>query len=159
MTDRASDFIFTFHPSQREAFRAGTLVEYWLDRYPMIFDGDDRRLVQNQPHYHFFEWLGAVLLYEATGYRSLVEGYAAKAHALKRNIFAEHVGMELLGWATEHQSGQPDLFAYRDPSDWFFCEVKGGPDRLRENQRKWMVEFETMTGKRVRTIQFNEFQP
>ncbi|MFZ3077020.1 MAG: VRR-NUC domain-containing protein [Candidatus Aenigmatarchaeota archaeon] len=31
-------------------------------------------------------------------------------------------------------SGQPDIFAYKDESDWFFAEVKSDNDKLRDDQ-------------------------
>jgi hypothetical protein len=57
-----ADFTFTYHPAQRERFRSSALAEEWKSRYPMIFDQADLDLVRNQPLYHFFEWLSAVLI-------------------------------------------------------------------------------------------------
>jgi hypothetical protein len=157
------DFMFTFHASQRERFRDGTLIEHWSTRYPELFDADDIRLLEteHQRQYHFFEWLSAVLLFEATGYLSLVEGYTAKTHTAKRSRFAEVVGREMFSWANDNQSGQPDLFVYRPGSDdWFFCEVKGGADRVRDNQKRWMAAFDALKiHKKVRIIQLAEYLP
>ena len=155
----APDFFFTYHAAQRQRFRDGLLVREWRERYPILFDEKDEELARNQPQYHFFEWLSAALLYEATGYQCLVEGYTAKTHQDKRKVLEVIVGGELFCWLDTHQSGQPDLFAYcQGADDWFFCEVKGGPDRLRDNQKVWMEAFQEHTGKCVRVIQLDEYK-
>ena len=158
-----ADFTFTYHAAQRERFRSGSLAEEWKSRYPMIFDQADLDLVRNQPLYHFFEWLSAVLLYEATGWLSLVESYTAGTHPGKRARLRAIVGEEILRELDLHQSGQPDLFVYRPGTDqWFFCEVKGGPDKERENQREWRERFRKLLtdlrvrGERIRMIQLKE---
>ena len=160
--DRPPDFVFTFHPDQRRRFREGSLIEHWTARYPELFDEDDVRILktEHQRQYHFFEWLSAVLLFEATGYISLVEGYTATTHPKKLSTFREIVGEAVFHWAMENQSGQPDLFVYRPRSDdWFFCEVKGGPDRIRDNQEKWIEDFFAARGqRRVRVIHLTEFK-
>jgi hypothetical protein len=135
---------FTFHPSQRERFREGALVREWRDRYPQLFDIDDERVLktEEQRRYHFFEWLSAVLLFEATGYRSLIEKYSAKSHPQKRALLRQLVSPRLDDWLSENQSGQPDLFVYHLTTlDWYFCEVKGPGDRIRENQALWLDQL------------------
>lgn len=138
------DFIFSFHMLQRERFRDGTLVREWRRRYPQLFDDDDERVLstEHQRRYHFFEWLSAVLLFEATGYFSLVEKYTSKSHTGKRSKLKEILSPDLFTWLCENESGQPDLFVYDNSTrDWFFCEVKGGADRIRSNQLKWINQF------------------
>lgn len=135
------DFRFSFHPRQRERFRDGSLVDEWLQRYPMLFDEDDARVLStsHQRKYHFFEWLGAILLFEATGYLSLVEKYTSKSHTAKRHAVQKLLQPELFDWLSKNESGQPDLFVFQPVTkDWFFCEVKGGVDRLRNNQLEWV---------------------
>jgi len=158
-----ADFTFTYHAAQRERFRSGSLAEEWKSRYPMIFDQADLDLVRNQPRYHFFEWLSAVLIYEATGWLSLVESYTAGTHPDKREKLRAIVGDEIFKDLNLHQSGQPDLFVYRPGTDqWFFCEVKGGPDKERDNQREWREKFRKLLtdlrvrGERIRMIQLKE---
>lgn len=139
-----STFHFSFHPRQRERFRNGSLVQEWRQRYPMLFDDDDVRILstEHQRRYHFFEWLAAILLFEATGYVSLVEKYTAKSHASKRQAVQELLPPALFEWLSTNESGQPDLFVFHPTTqDWFFCEVKGGEDRIRDNQIKWMQCF------------------
>lgn len=154
------DYCFTYWPAQRECFRRGALVDSWKARYPQIFDEEDVQLARNQPQNHFFEWLAAVLLYEATGFRSLIEGYVAKTNPQKRQLFAAKIGKEMFEVVDKKQSGLPDLFVYAPDSDeWFFCEVKGGPDRISDKQR---IRFDLLfdeTKKRVRVLQFNAFRP
>lgn len=138
------NFIFSFHVFQRERFRDGTLVSDWRQRYPQLFDDDDERVLntEHQRRYHFFEWLSAVLLFEATGYCSLVEKYTSKSHPEKRAKLKEILAPSLFSWLCKNESGQPDLFVYDlSTKDWFFCEVKGGADKIRSNQIEWMNQF------------------
>ena len=160
-----ADFTFTYHSAQRDRFRSGSLADEWAARYPMIFDQADRELVKNQPTYHFFEWLSAVLLYEATGLLILVESYTVSTHPKKREKLQEIVGTDIFSWLAEKESGQPDLFAFRPGTEeWFFCEVKGGPDKERDNQRVWREQFHALMGcrkvkgERVRMIQLREIK-
>jgi hypothetical protein len=160
-----ADFTFTYHSAQRERFRSGSLAEEWRSRYPEIFDQADLNLVRNQPLYHFFEWLSAVLIYEATGWLSLVESYTAGTHPNKRSKLRALVGDEIFEQLDLQQSGQPDLFVYQPGTDqWFFCEVKGGPDKERDNQKAWrnrflaLLERHKMKGARVRMIQLKEIK-
>lgn len=162
-----ADFTFTYHPDQRKRFRDGSLADEWRLRYTMLFDTKDRELLktEHQAQYHFFEWLAAVLLYEATGYLSLVEGYTAKTHEEKREKLRKAVSVDIFNWLAENESGQPDLFVYRPGSDqWFFCEVKGGPDKESDNQRVWRERFRKrltdlrVKGERMRMIQLKEFR-
>lgn len=138
------DFTFSFHSAQRERFREGMLAQDWRQRYPQLFDEDDERVLstEHQRRYHFFEWLSAVLLFEATGYVSLVEKYTTKSHPKKREKLQELVSPSLFKWLCENEPGQPDLFVYHPlTKDWFFCEVKGGADRIRDNQIAWMSDL------------------
>jgi hypothetical protein len=162
-----ADFTFTYHADQRARFREGSLADAWQARYPMLFDDKDRDLLRtaHQTKYHFFEWLSAVLIYEATGWLSLVEGYTATTHPEKRRKLREIVGPEMFSWLDAHESGQPDLFVYgADPGAWFFCEVKGGPDRPSDNQREWREKFRQLLtdrqvrGERIRMIQLKEIK-
>jgi hypothetical protein len=41
-----------------------------------------------------------------------------------------------------------------DLSDWFFCEVKGPSDRLRDEQVRKFARLAEMTSKPVRLIEF-----
>ena len=165
MTSAQPDFTFTYHAAQRDRFRAGTLAEEWHEKYPELFDAEDLKLLTT-PHqrmYHFFEWLSAIVLYEATGYRSLVEGYTAKTHPGKRERLEWMVGPEMFRWLDAHQSGQPDLFVYRmETKSWFFCEVKGPGDRMRENQKEWSACFSkylqdrSINGRRIRELRLRK---
>lgn len=139
-----TDFLFSFHSDQRKRFRDGTLVRDWRRRYPQIFDEDDERVLntEHQRRYHFFEWLSAVLLFEATGYISLVEKYTSMSHPKKREALRNILTLKTFQWLCDNESGQPDLFVFQPvTNDWFFCEVKGDSDRIRENQIEWMGRF------------------
>lgn len=141
-----SDFHFFFHKSQREQFRDGKLVKEWLRRYPLLFDKDDERILrtEHQRQYNFVEWLAAILLFESTGYLSLVAKYTAKSHPLKHVLIRNTLPPKIGDWVFANESGQPDLFVYSsDYKDWFFCEVKGPSDIMRKNQEKWRADFES----------------
>ncbi len=141
------DISFSYHPRQRERFRDGSLVQEWLQRYPMLFDEADQRVLttEHQRKYHFLEWLSAIVLFETTGYLSFVEKYTAKGHANKRRKLRELLSEKVFDWLCANESGQPDLFVYESKTgDWFFCEVKGETDQIRENQRKWAESFNTL---------------
>lgn len=138
---------FVFRKSQRELFRSGELVRQWRTRYPKLFDEDDERVLrtEHQRQYNFYEWLAAVLTFEATGYLSLVAKYTAKNHPLKNAQLRKALPVAVANWVFENESGQPDLFVFSENyGDWFFCEVKGPGDRMRENQVEWRSGFETL---------------
>jgi hypothetical protein len=154
-----ADFTFTYHPLQRQRFRDGLLVTEWRARYRDLFDEKDETLARNQSDYHFYEWLSAVLLWESMGYTALVEGYIAKSHPRKRELFRATVPAEVFAFVDENQSGLPDLFVYAPSTqDWFFCEVKGGPDRIRPNQEGLFASLHDRCKKRVRLIRLVPFR-
>jgi len=49
------------------------LAVQWHQQYPDIFDPDDLRLTQTQPHNHFCEWFAAIHLFHREQALSLVE--------------------------------------------------------------------------------------
>ena len=153
------DIEFPFHSLQRERFRSGELVKEWSLKYPQIFDDHDVRIANHQLHYHFFEWLGAVLIYESMGYLSLIEKYETKLHKRKFEIFKKIVPAEVFDYVLNNRTGVPDLFAYSpDKSDWFFCEVKGLTDRLQKTQIERIKKLEDLSEKQVRVLKFSEIQ-
>lgn len=143
--------------SQRDLWRAGSLMPEWKLRFPELFDEQDVGIAENQPDYHFWEWLAAIVLYHATGYRALVEKYEYANHPRKREIVAKLLPdevMRVLRDRSEHGSVQgPDLLMYAaDMSDWFFCEVKGPGDRLRSEQMSKFEALAMVSGKAVRLL-------
>lgn len=150
---------FSFHQSQRELFRSGRLIEEWAYKYPQIFDEHDIRITRNQPYYHFFEWLGAILLYESLGYLSLIEKYETLKHTKKVQTISSIAPQEVLDFIFHNRVGLPDLFVYSPcKSDWFFCEVKGLGDRLQKNQIRAINELENVSGRPVKILKFREFR-
>ena len=150
---------FPFKSSQRELFRSGQLIDEWAKRYPNLFDERDLEITKNQTHYHFFEWLGAVLLYEATGYLSLIEKYETKSHTRKLEIFEKTVSQAVFEDVLANRTGVPDLFVYApDYSDWFFCEIKGLKDLLRPHQLDRLEELKAISGKDYGIMQFQEIK-
>ena len=148
-----------FHPSQRERFGSGELAPEWARRYPKLFDEDDLRLATSQPYYHFFEWLGAIVLFNTTGYLSLVEKYEFRAHPRKVQIVEQLVPPEALEAMRGGEAQCPDLLVYApDLSDWFFCEVKGPRDRLRPVQKQYFASLSTRCAKPVYVLRFREMK-
>lgn len=147
---------FTYATSMRERFRDGSLMREWASRYPQLFDVDDVRIATNQRNGHFVEWLAAVLLFESTGYHSLVEKYGCKSHPRKLEPYRSRVPVDVREYLDEEiDGGAPDLFVF-DPAgtDWFFCEVKGPTDRVRAIQTSCWKTLERMSGRDVRLLQF-----
>ena len=148
---------FEINASLRDRFRSGELPREWQAKYPNIFDDDDLRLALSQPNNHFYEWAGAIYLYEQQGYLSLVEKYQFKNHERKKSIL-QKLDFNNLREAIEYQRLKksmqvPDLLAYKpDFSDWFFCEIKGGLDKLREEQAKHFETISLLSGKPVYLI-------
>lgn len=143
--------------SQQVLWRDGRLMPEWAQRFPELFDEQDVRTAENQPQYHFVEWLAAIVLHHATGFLALVEKYAYANHPRKQEIVAKLLPddvLRVLRDRTEHGSIQgPDLLMYApDMSDWFFCEVKGPGDRLRTEQMSKFEALATVSGEPVRLL-------
>ncbi len=146
---------FGFHPAQRERFSTGQLRLHWAKQYPQLFDEQDIEIASHQNIYHFFEWLGAILLFETMGYLSLVEKYEFRKHKRKEAILRKLVSTNVLNLIDNSATQCPDLFVCaRDMSDWFFCEVKGPGDRLRPVQKEYFEELSKLSGKSICTIRF-----
>jgi hypothetical protein len=142
---------FCYHPDQKTAFRDGTLGLQWAERYPKLFDEDDVRLYKSQPAYHFYEWLGAILIFESTGYLSLIEKYGAENHPSKTPIWQALAPKALLEMDC---AGWPDLFCYSpDRKDFFFCEVKGTGDSLKPVQLETFPKLHKATKKRILVLE------
>lgn len=148
---------FPFHASQRAQFADGTLVERWRSAYGGMFDEHDYLLTKSQPGNHFFEWLAAVLFRESMGYSSLIEKYESANHPEKVAIFKKTVSPDIFEFAMAHRAGLPDLFVYRPgTANWFFCEVKGGPDKLSDRQIEMHAKLEAVSKTRVRVLWLKE---
>ena len=156
---------FLTNNSHRDLFFNGHLIEEWSRLYPMLFDAQDLQIALNQRHlgYHYYEWFAAVLLYHTTGLLSLIEAYAYKSHARKRKVLESLVTGEALDFIASRGVSSvtqcPDLLVYSaDYSDWFFCEVKGPRDRLRESQVRFFEELTRVSGKEIRVVQFQALE-
>jgi hypothetical protein len=166
MTGNSEIGVFPFTLEQRRRFQTGELWQEWTRRYPDIFDDLDRAIAKTQAPkrmgYHFYEWLAAVLIFESMGYLSLVEHYEFKKHKRKQEIVHARVSPELFKLITHHSKDYgrvqcPDLFVYSlETADWFFCEVKGPKDAVRERQRQFFEALETTSGQPIRIIRFKK---
>ena len=136
---------------------AGELVRIWAKQYPRIFDKDDIRITKKQRNYHFFEWLAAVIIYNSTGYLSLIEKYKLQSQERKQKILRKLMTNEQITQIYVHGVHCPDLLVYSpDYRDWFFCEVKGSSDKLRKEQIRYFEKLRKFTGKRTSLIEFKE---
>ena len=146
--------------SLRKRFQTGELARGWQAKYPKLFDDDDLRLALSQPINHFYEWMAAIHLYENKGYYSLVEKYQYKNHKRKQTIM-QKLDFDDLRKVMDYQrlknrEQSPDLLVYKpDFSDWFFCEVKGGLDRLRKVQESHFEIIAALSGKPIYLIEIN----
>jgi hypothetical protein len=162
MTSLMTFGAFSITHQQRDRFVNGKLSQDWYDKYPAIFDEDDLRLAKSQPRNHFYEWLAAILIYHSTGCYSLVEKYqyTKDRHKRKPEII-ERINSAALNAALAHHGNYgdvqcPDLLVYApDLTDWFFCEVKGGNDKLGLKQDMHFQALQELTGKPIQFIQFN----
>ena len=156
---------FQYRPQQWKLFDSGELRKRWAENYPDIFDERDIRTANNQSgtngmRYHFHEWLAAVLIFNTYGYYSLIESYEYAIQARKRKIIERILPHDVLSLVTNHRASFgavqcPDLFTYSpDESDWFFCEVKGPKDKLREKPKRFFEELARVSGKEIRLVQF-----
>jgi hypothetical protein len=151
-----------FHPTQRQKFTEGILPKEWHNQYPMLLDDDDLRIATTQAKYayHYYEWLAAIVLFNSTGYFSLVEKYQFLKHHAKQDIIRKIASPKLndaLIYQKEHREVQaPDLLVYSFPEDdWFFCEVKGGKDHFSTKQIKHFNALAAISGKPVYSIRID----
>jgi hypothetical protein len=131
----------------------------------MLFDADDQQLALGQASmgYHFYEWLAAILLHEASGFHALVGKYQFSKHARKREIaraiLPEGVQAVLHDRATYGRTQGPDLLMFApDRSAFFFCEVKGPGDTLKPAQRKLFDALSEVTGRDIGVLKFRSDQ-
>lgn len=146
--------------SLRKKFQSGELARDWYRKHPELFDDDDLRLALSQPINHFHEWVAAIHLYKDKGYYSLVEKYQYKNHKHKQFIM-EKLDFDDLRKVMDYQrlknkEQSPDLLVYKpDFSEWFFCEVKGETDGLRQVQERHFEILSALTGKPIYLIKIN----
>jgi hypothetical protein len=146
-----------FTEEQRKRFRSGELVKEWSRIYKEIFDEDDFRITLKQNSYHFFEWLAAIVIYNTTGYLSLVEKYRCKNHPRKQKILHKLFSDEIVAKICRGGVQNPDLLCYRpDFKDYFFCEVKGLRDQMRSIQEERFRELKRSIGKEIYLIEFKK---
>ena len=152
-----------FAPAQRANFVGGPLRRRWHRQYPELFDSQDLTQANNQPNYHFYEWLAAIVLHQATGYHSLVGKYQFDNHPRKRTVatkILESALHEILNSRTKWGRTQgPDLLMYApDYSDWFFCEAKGPRDHLGDRQQGLFSVLAQASGKPIRLLEFRRLR-
>ncbi len=152
---------FPVNSSQHAEFKSGRLWQSWSGLYPELYDSDDVRVAKTQAKmgYHFYEWLAALLIYQSTGYLSLIESYEFKIQKKKQKLLSQILPEAVLSAVREITAeGKvqcPDLLVYApDHSDWYFCEVKGPNDRMREIQKERFQKLAEASGKPIQVIEF-----
>jgi hypothetical protein len=151
---------FVITKQQRESYKAGDLWREWLNKYPDLFDEKDKQFFRNQAvfGYGFVETLAMIFLFNATGYHSIFGSYGMETHSQKNTFVKALVSektWELILDKSKPHLMPPDIFAYApDKSDYFFCEVKGPGDRLRDTQVQYFQAMQEISGKPVYMIKF-----
>jgi hypothetical protein len=117
------------------------LAAQWAEQYPQLFDVDDIRITRHQPRNHFAEWLAAIYLFHRDGALSLVEKYLFGSHlrkqALVRELLTEDQRAVLDSIRAEFRAQPPDILVFTpDRRQFWFAEVKGPGDRVRDVQRR-----------------------
>lgn len=156
----------TYTSSTRRAFMDGSLVDALAKEYPQLYDEDDIKLAkgpQGREGTHFCEWYAAKIIHELTGHLVLVEKAESPAHRRKVEILKQLMPQDHINFIYQLDkpffgSAQcPDLLAYSpDFSDWYFCEVKGPGDKVREIQEKYFLELKSVIGKPIDLIVLRE---
>ena len=158
---------FFYSKRQRDRFKRRELLKEWYEQYPQIFDEDDFRISVKQPNRHFFEWLSAVLIFQSTGYLSLIEKYQFKIQMRKYGILKDLAASgqisadvyDLIINRKQYGFGNiqcPDLFVYLpDGSDWYFCEAKGA-EITTPSQMKYFEKLSKVSGKNIQLMKFRE---
>lgn len=146
-----------YYSSHLRGLWPSPLAAQWASLYPQLFDDDDLRITRLQPRNHFSEWLTAIHLFHRDGVFSLVEKYAYANHARKRTLvgqmFTDKQRASLDKIRTEFGVQPPDLLVFMpDASRFWFAEVKGPGDRLRNVQRRSHVAIERRLGVPVELV-------
>ena len=153
----------SFERELKVEWKETPLWEAWADRYPTLFDDDDRRLAASQAPlgFHFVEWLAAIHFWETQRLRSLISKYQYPSHKCKLETFTRYAGAEVVRMVQEARRAgaaqAPDLFLYQPRgTDWMFCEVKGPRDRLRDSQIELFSTLASATGRAVGLLRVKE---
>jgi hypothetical protein len=140
---------------QRLQFKGGGLPKEWAEQYPEFIGADDIRVAKASRRYHFFEWLAAIVVFNATGHISLIEKWGCKNHKRKEAVLDKLLPAEVINKIRNEHT--PDLLCYKpDFSDYFFVEVKGHNDKLRPKQLASIDLLEKLTGKTVYLLEIKK---
>jgi hypothetical protein len=147
---------------EHDAWKAGSLHGVWATSYPFLFDADDVRLADSRHMHgrHFWEWLGAIIVHQDTGYHCLLAKYEFKNHSRKLDAVERILPADVLAIcrdrATYGRAQAPDLLMFApNYSNWFFCEVKGPTDRIRAEQRSKFAALAAASGKPIEVLRFH----
>lgn len=161
MSTLAMEQLSHIHYAQQQhtRFREAELLEAWAHAYPFLFDALDIANARSQAKhgYHFVEWLSAIHLFHTHGLFSLQSKYLYKKHVAKGDVVDQLASPEVLAFlrtltSTEYFQS-PDLLSYRpDLSEWFFVEVKGPKDRMRDSQVEFFERLQEGCGVPIKLV-------
>ena len=142
--------------AQVDLWKTGVLAPLWAQRFPELFREHDLDLARAQGHlgYHFIEWLAAIVLHHTSGYHSAGSYEFRHRPTVVEKLLSAEV-RALVADRTQYSAQGPDLLMYApDLSDWFFCEVKGPDDSMREVQCNKFAALAELSRKSVRLLRF-----
>jgi len=151
---------------QRVLWDKGVLAPKWADQFPELFKLDSEWARGPQPKgkdgghgYGFWEFLAAIILHHATGYRSLWSRFPVESMEEKVEVVKQLGLLSILTDRGPKDLGTqvPDLLMYAEDFNmehWFFCEVKGPTDRVSTTQCEKFEWLAAETGKPVRLLEF-----
>jgi hypothetical protein len=149
---------------------SGGLIQTWYEEYPEIFDESDLKNAVHQPIHHFLEWLSATLMFESSGWCSLIEKYGRfKQKGRKQEVIQAlresgqisarlHDMMQFPGrFGFPERQQCPDLLVYRaDCSDWRFVETKWSGEKFHGQQQAFFKALSKSSGRPVEVARFRE---
>jgi hypothetical protein len=148
------NYQFLYARGLRVQFKSGELPKLWQMQYPQLFNKKDLSLTRAGSNYSFFEWMGAILLYHATGYLSYHK-WDCENHPEKHALFCRLVDPRFKRKTKQDSRGSPDLFVVApDHSEYFFCEAKGPGDKIGPRQRTFARYILRRTGRKVTVLNF-----
>lgn len=146
-----------------EHFKTEILHLYWFYKYPHLFDRADLWTgctIQRKRGNHFGEWLGAIILNQHYGYKSLIEKYDCPGEHREKVAPARLLlGNDVYQTLINNKNQPPDLLMY-DDIDYCFYEVKrrskNKKEKLTPNQSEYFTWLKNKTGHKVHALSLAE---
>lgn len=142
----AEEFWHVYPPAFRGMYQEGSLIQEWVDKFPVLFDPNDEEVAlshRGQKLHFFREWLGAILIHQRYGHACLCGNYTHNAHPSKKAIMGAlfdapiyHKMAEII--KSEGRQALPSLLFYTpDFSHKYFVHVRDAwEDKYEYHQNK-----------------------